>query len=189
MEPSGALFTGDKEINGVIYHFTENGTVGSVPPVPTAQVWSANGNQTSGSDSSSSREKVRVRDVVQNDIIDAVHQTSGSEHIASASIDGQSISVTPVAVSTMLEGLPAAQSVFEVFLSSGYINEVTISGPGGSAVVHEAGDLVGAARSLGFSGSGSFSQARGSYTVTVSYSGTLDYGYEDGTLVYSVAVN
>ena len=92
MEPSGALFTGDKEINGVIYHFTENGTVGSVPPVPTAQVWSANGNQTSGSDSSSSREKVRVRDVVQNDIIDAVHQTSGSEHIASASIDGQSIS-------------------------------------------------------------------------------------------------
>jgi hypothetical protein len=189
MEPSGALFTGDKEINGVIYHFTENGTVGSVPPVPTAQVWSANGNQTSGSDSSSSREKVRVRDAVQNDIIDAVNQTSGSEHIASASISGQSISVTPVAVSTMLEGLPAAQSVFEVFLSSGYINEVTISGPGGSAVVHEAGDLVGAARSLGFSGSGSFSQARGSYTVTVSYSGTLDYGYEDGTLVYSVAVN
>ena len=83
MEQSGALFTGDKEINGVIYHFKENGTVGSVPPVPTAQVWSANGNQTSGSDSSSSREKVRVRDVVQNDIIDAVHQTSGSEHIAS----------------------------------------------------------------------------------------------------------
>ena len=189
MEPSGALFTGDKEINGVIYHFTENGTVGSVPYVPAAQVWSANGNQTSGSDSSSSREKVRVRDVVENDIIDAVNQTSGSEHIASASISGQSISVTPVAVSTMLEGLPAAQAVFEVFLSSGYINKVTISGPGGSAVVHEAGDLVGAARSLGFSGSGSFSQARGSYTVTVSYSGTLDYGYEDGTLVYSVAVN
>ena len=189
MEPSGALFAGDKEIDGVVYHFTENGTVRIPPPVSTAQVWSGNGNQTSSSDSSSSKEKIRVRDVVESDIRDAVNQTSASEHIVSASVSGQSISVTPVAVSTMVEGLPAAQSVFGVFLSSGYINEVTISGPGGSAVVHDTSDLVGAARSLGFSGSGSFSQARGSYTVTVSYSGTLDYGYEDGTLVYSVTVN
>ena len=97
--------------------------------------------------------------------------------------------VTPVAVATMGEGLPAAQSFCGVLLSSGYINEVTSSGPGGSAVVHDTSELGGAARSLGFLGSGSFSQARGSYTVTVSYSGTLDYGYEDGTLVYSVAVN
>lgn len=189
MDPSGALFTGDKEIGGVVYHFTENGTVGPMPSVESSQVWSGNGNQTSSSDSSSSKEKIRVRGVVQSDIKDAVNKTNASEYIESASISGQSISVTPVAVSTMAEGLPAAQSVFDVFLSSGYINDVTISGPGGSAVIHDTGDLVNAARSLGFSGSGSFSQARGSYTVTVSYSGTLDYGYEDGTLVYSVTVN
>lgn len=130
-----------------------------------------------------------MRDVVQTDIRNAVEQASGSESITGASISGQSISVTPVPASTMLEGLPAAQSIFEVFLSSGYVNEVTISGQGKSASVHEAGDLVDAARSLGFSGSGSFSQAKGTYTVTVAYSGTLDYGYEDGTLVYSVTVN
>ena len=65
-----------------------------------------------------------------------------------------------------------------------YLSEIFRSG---IAAVNKG--QMEAARSLGFSGSGSFSQARGSYTVTVSYSGTLDYGYEDGTLVYSVAVN
>ena len=74
-------------------------------------------------------------------------------------------------------------SVFRI-----YQQEVTISGPGGSAVVHDTSDLVGAARSLGFREAGSFPRPEVLHGDGI-YSGTLDYGYEDGTLVYSVTVN
>lgn len=45
MEPSGALFTGDKEIGGTTYNFGLNGTTNGRPSVPATATYGGNGNQ------------------------------------------------------------------------------------------------------------------------------------------------
>lgn len=189
MNESGALFVGDMMIDGKSYHFTENGTTNGKPYVPKTQTYSGNGNQVVAESHSSSAVK-HVVDYVQEGVAQAVGTAAGDEHISQASISGRSITVTPVAGDSLVDGLGAADAIFSAFVNSEYVTRVDIAGNGGSANLYngESYNLTRAARALGFSGSDQFASAKGTYSVTVSYRGTIAGTEESGNLDYTVTV-
>lgn len=189
MGESGALFVGDMVIDGKSYHFTEYGTTNGKPYVPQTQKYSGNGNQTV-TESHSSGSVKHVADYVQESVAQAVGEAAGDEHISQASISGRSITVTPVAGDSLIDGLGAADAVFGAFADSEYVIRVDIAGNGGSANLYdgESYSLTRAAKALGFSGSDQFASTKGTYSVTVSYRGTIRGTEESGSLVYTVTV-
>lgn len=189
LEDSGSLFVGQMEIGGVTYNFTENGTTGARPYVSSR--WESGGNKVENTVSNdSSEEEVRIADFVRQSVKEAVNKSSDSPSVRSAKISGMNITVMPESENTLLSGLDWADQTFRAFVSSPYVTRTVIAGKGTSAVLYdgETYDLIGAARTLGFKGSDTFSFTKGTYTVTVSFSGTVSGRTQTGDLVYTVSV-
>lgn len=190
LEDSGALFVGEKEIGGVTYNFTENGTTGARPYVSNRYESSGTKVEDVIAEEDSSDEAASIADFVRQSVREAVRESADSPSIDSATIAGMNISVTPKEGDSLLSGFDWADEIFRAFIASPYVTKVVIAGNEASAVLYDGNtyDLIGAARSLGFHGADLFAEAKGTYTVTVSYAGIISGNTQSGNLVYSVHV-
>lgn len=138
----------------------------------------------------SSEEEVKIADFVKQSVREAVNKSSDSPSIRSVKISGMNISVMPESENTLLSGWDWADQTFRAFISSPYVTKTVIAGKETSAVLYDGKtyDLIGAAKTLGFKGSDTFSFTKGTYTVTVSFSGTVSGRTQTGDLVYTVSV-